>query len=71
LYKRPKVLIMDEATSALDVDLERAINAAIGGLEITRIIIAHRHETLASARRLIGLRRGQVVHDAIQQVISG
>ena len=38
LYKRPKVLVMDEATSALD---------------ISRIIVAHRPETIASARRVI------------------
>jgi ATP-binding cassette subfamily B protein RaxB len=66
LYKQPKVLVMDEATSALDVTLEREVNAAIGALDITRIIIAHRPETIASARRLIALGRGQVVHDAAQ-----
>jgi ATP-binding cassette subfamily B protein RaxB len=66
LYKRPKVLVMDEATSALDVSLEHAVNAAVGALDITRIIVAHRPETIASARRLIGLHGGQVVHDAPQ-----
>jgi ATP-binding cassette subfamily B protein RaxB len=65
LYKRPKVLIMDEATSALDVALERGVNEAISTLSISRIIIAHRPETIASAKRLIALRSGQVVHDAI------
>lgn len=66
LYKRPKVLVMDEATSALDVGLERAVNAAIGALDISRIIVAHRPETIASARRVIGLRGGAVVYDAVQ-----
>jgi ATP-binding cassette subfamily B protein RaxB len=66
LYKQPKVLVLDEATSALDVALEHAVNAAIGELAITRIIIAHRPETLASARRLIALQSGQVVHDVRQ-----
>jgi ABC-type transport system involved in cytochrome bd biosynthesis fused ATPase/permease subunit len=66
LYKRPKVLVMDEATSALDVELEQAVNTAIGALDVTRIIIAHRPETIASARRLIGLRGGHVVQDAPQ-----
>jgi ATP-binding cassette subfamily B protein RaxB len=64
LYKRPKVLVMDEATSALDLVLERAVNEAISALNISRIIIAHRPETIASAQRLIALHRGQVVHDA-------
>jgi ATP-binding cassette subfamily B protein RaxB len=66
LYKRPRVLVMDEATSALDVGLERAVNSAIGALDISRIIVAHRPETIASARRVIGLRGGVVVHDAPQ-----
>jgi ATP-binding cassette subfamily B protein RaxB len=65
LYKRPKVLVMDEATSALDVMLERAVNEAISTLNISRIIIAHRPETIASAQRLIALSSGQVVHDAM------
>ena len=66
LYKQPRVLILDEATSALDVPLEQAVNGAIGALPITRIIIAHRPETLASARRLIALQSGQVVQDVRQ-----
>jgi ATP-binding cassette subfamily B protein RaxB len=66
LYKGPRVLVMDEATSALDVALERAVNAAVGALPMTRIIIAHRPETIASARRVIGLRSGAVVDDATQ-----
>lgn len=66
LYKQPRVLILDEATSALDVPLEQAVNGAIGALPITRIIIAHRPETLASARRLIALHSGQVVQDVRQ-----
>jgi ATP-binding cassette subfamily B protein RaxB len=71
LYKRPRVLILDEATSALDVKLEREVSAAIGELAMSRIIIAHRPETIASARRLIALGRGQVVHDAIQEGYIG
>lgn len=63
LYKQPKVLVLDEATSALDVALEHAVNAAIGALAITRIIIAHRPETLASAARLVVLQGGLVKHD--------
>lgn len=66
LYKQPRVLILDEATSALDVALEQAVNGAIGALPMTRVIIAHRPETLASARRLIALQSGQVVQDVRQ-----
>jgi ATP-binding cassette subfamily B protein RaxB len=66
LYKRPKVLLMDEATSALDVALEQAVNANVAALGTTRIIVAHRPETIASAGRVISLRGGSVVYDAPQ-----
>lgn len=52
LYKQPKILFMDEATSHLDVALEQAVNAAIKHLKVTRIIIAHRPETIRSADRI-------------------
>ncbi len=55
LYKKPKILFMDEATSHLDTQLESDINNAIMQLDITRIIIAHRKETIASADREINL----------------
>jgi len=63
LYKRPKILFLDEATSALDVDREREVNQAIRGLELTRIIVAHRPETIASASRVIVLHDGKVAQD--------
>jgi ATP-binding cassette subfamily B protein RaxB len=56
LYKRPRALFLDEATSALDVHRERAVNEAIRSLNLTRIIIAHRPETIACAERVIVLR---------------
>ncbi|MBN9288769.1 MAG: ABC transporter ATP-binding protein [Gammaproteobacteria bacterium 39-13] len=52
LYKQPKILFMDEATSHLDVALEQAVNQAIKHLNTTRIIIAHRPETIRSADRI-------------------
>jgi ATP-binding cassette subfamily B protein RaxB len=52
LYKNPKILFLDEATSHLDVALEQAVNHAVKGLNITRIIIAHRPETIRSADRI-------------------
>jgi ATP-binding cassette subfamily B protein RaxB len=63
LYKRPKVLFLDEATSALDVQKERAVNEAIRSLNVTRILIAHRPETIASAERVIVLQGGKVAQD--------
>ncbi len=63
LYKRPQVLLLDEATSALDVDHERLVNQAIRQLELTRVIVAHRPETIASAARVIVLNEGRVSQD--------
>lgn len=57
LYKRPRILVMDEGTSNLDVDTERAVNAALSGLGITRIVVAHRPETIHAAERVIQLAR--------------
>ncbi len=63
LYKRPRILLLDEATSALDVDRERVVNQAVRQLALTRIIVAHRPETIASATRVIALADGRVAQD--------
>ena len=48
----------DEATSHLDVQQERLINDAIKQLKVTRVIVAHRPETIAAADRVIVLGPG-------------
>ena len=63
LYKRPQVLLLDEATSSLDVDRERTVNHAVRQLSLTRVIVAHRPETIASATRVIALHEGRVAQD--------
>jgi len=63
LYKRPQILLLDEATSHLDVERERAVNHAIRQLSLTRVIVAHRPETIASAARVIALHEGRVAQD--------
>jgi len=63
LYKRPQILFLDEATSALDVDRERIVNQSIKQLQLTRVIVAHRPETIASAGRVIVLKDGCVTQD--------
>ncbi|WP_126225070.1 peptidase domain-containing ABC transporter [Burkholderia ambifaria] len=60
LYKRPKILLLDEATSHLDVANERAVNRAIKSLRVTRVIIAHRPETVLSADRIMLMRNGKI-----------
>lgn len=56
IYKKPSILFLDEATSALDKESESAVNQAIKALNITRVIIAHRESTIASADRVIHLK---------------
>lgn len=55
LYRRPRLLLLDEATSHLDINREKQVNEAIKHLRTTRIVIAHRPETIASADRVIDL----------------
>lgn len=55
LYRKPGLLFMDEATSSLDYESECYVNKAIKQLNITRVIIAHRETTIASADRVISL----------------
>ena len=63
LYKQPRVLILDEATSHLDIASEAQVNAAIASLNITRIVVAHRPETIRSAQRVVVLNQGRVQFD--------
>lgn len=49
LYREPRILFMDEATSHLDVHNEALVNQNISSLSITRILVAHRPETVRSA----------------------
>jgi ATP-binding cassette subfamily B protein RaxB len=63
LYKSPKLLVLDEATSHLDIWSEQAVNTAIKRLKLTRIIVAHRPETISMAERVIILHGGEIVQD--------
>lgn len=60
LYRRPRLLFMDEGTSHLDLATERQVTAAVKSLGLTRVIIAHRPETIASASRRLVLCEGQL-----------
>nr|WP_255527462.1 peptidase domain-containing ABC transporter [Luteimonas sp. MC1750] len=55
LYRQPAILFLDEATSHLDARTESGINVALRELRITRVVIAHRRETIECADRVIDL----------------
>jgi ABC-type multidrug transport system fused ATPase/permease subunit len=61
LYRRPAILLMDEATSHLDVRNETAINRALKTLEITRVVFAHRIETLRAADKVYDMASGKFI----------
>lgn len=60
LYRKPSLLVLDEATSSLDLKLEQQVNATINRQRITRIIVAHRLETLWGASRVVAVSNGQI-----------
>lgn len=60
LYRQPKILVMDEGTAHLDTAHEQAVNAAIASMGITRIIIAHRRETVEAAERVLVMAGGKL-----------
>lgn len=55
LYAEPRVLFLDEATSHLDPATEARIHEALRAMRITRVLVAHRQETLAIADRIVNL----------------
>lgn len=60
LYRKPKILILDEATSHLDVRLEASVNSAIKKFNVTRIVIAHRPETINAADVVVTMEAGAI-----------
>ncbi len=67
LYRRPGALLLDEATSHLDVTRERAVNQALKAMRMTRIVVAHRSETIAAADRVVTLEAGRIASDERQE----
>lgn len=57
LYREPAVLFLDEASSQLDVANETNINRHLSSLAITRIVVAHRPQTIAMADVIYSLSR--------------
>jgi ABC-type bacteriocin/lantibiotic exporter with double-glycine peptidase domain len=60
LYRQPSILLLDEATSHLDIDREKQVNVSFGEMQITRIVIAHRPETIRMSGRVVTLEQGRI-----------
>jgi ATP-binding cassette subfamily B protein RaxB len=70
LYRRPRMLFMDEGTSSLDVEKEREVNRALSELKITRVVIAHRPETVRAADRILVFRDGRLTDTTYADVFE-
>ena len=55
LYHAPRVLFLDEATSHLDAASEALVTRAVEAMDMTRVLVAHRKETIAIADRVVAL----------------
>lgn len=54
-YKKAKLIILDEATSNLDTKTEKLLNQSIRQLNIARIFVAHRPQTIKYADKIYEL----------------
>lgn len=61
LYKKPKLLLLDEATSHLDTENEKVVQKALENLNITRIVVAHRPQTIEKADRVYVMEGGRLI----------
>ena len=61
IYKNPKILFLDEATSHLDIENEKLVNEAVRQLKMSRVIVAHRPETIKLADRIFQLTPGGLI----------
>jgi ATP-binding cassette subfamily B protein RaxB len=56
LYRRPSILLLDESTSDLDVATEEQLNLNLSRLDVHRIYIAHRPQTIKYGDRIVEIR---------------
>jgi ATP-binding cassette subfamily B protein RaxB len=71
LYRQPRILVLDEATSHLDLRNERSVNDAVRAMALTRVIVAHRPETIAAADRIVEMAGGRIVADSDRPEAGG
>ena len=61
IIKKPRILYFDEATSALDNINESTAYRSIENIQATKIVIAHRLNTIMRADRIYVLEKGEIV----------
>ena len=60
LYKKPTLLVIDEGTAHLDAKTEEIVSNNIAKLGITRVIVAHRLETIRAAKNVLEFSAGRL-----------
>lgn len=65
IYKNPDFIFMDEATNSLDAETEKHINQELESLfsNKTRLVIAHRLNTVKYADKIIVLKNGVIAEE--------
>jgi ATP-binding cassette subfamily C protein len=71
LVTEPRILLLDEATSALDNISQAHVLKSLSELEATRIVIAHRLNTVRDADRIVVLERGRIVQEGTFDTLAG
>ena len=61
LYKDPFFLVLDEATSNLDIHNEKHINNVLSSMNITRIFVAHRPQTIDLADNVFCMKENKMI----------
>ncbi len=61
LVGKPRILLLDEATSAVDNVTQGIVTESLQRLAVTRIVIAHRLNTVKSADRILVIDQGKIV----------
>lgn len=70
LYKKPSILVLDEATSHLDEATEAQVNTSIRASGATRVMVAHRRQTIDLADIEVVLSRGGNTWSTVTDVRS-
>jgi len=71
LIRKASIVLLDEPTSFLDTETERYVNLAISKLFSgrTRLIIAHRLNTIVNADKIYVIEDGRIVESGSHQFL--
>lgn len=69
LVRQPRLLLLDEATSSLDLATERCVHENLRSIGCTRVVIAHRLETVRDADRILVIDGGRIVQQGSYETL--